>query len=235
MAEALAALTVGAATLVALASLVALFSQNAGGVAARFEEIEARERCLQSLAKDISRAARARWTGNIPRPFVFVGAPDRLLFAIDDIGGGGPEHPIVIEIQAVSNLRGGLILRATASLGPASTGIDTLRFAPPHVLYRGPWSVRFAYVTAATRTEPEILTDVWSDPAAMPSAVRISLVNAQSGHAVSQLRVKLRHEGEIGCLSPAKGFCSRKVDQVPPDEDGSSIAAILGNLHLERR
>ncbi len=157
---------------------------------------------------------RLRWAGPPDaRPFVFLGASDRVQFAIEPRGDVSGAPTQIVQIQSVAGDRGGEILRTEAPFNPAARDIADLAPAPVRLLQRSPWRLRFAYIAAATPKTPEIAFDAWDLPDAMPVALRLSLEDPETGLPAQSLRVSLRIEAEAGCAAPTRGFCSRPADR----------------------
>lgn len=227
--ETLTALAISGAVLLGLVSLTNVVSRHARIVFGRVEAAEADRRGLAALAREIGLAQRLRWAGPPEaRPFVFLGTPDALLFALDAPidAAAGPTQ--VVQFQSVAAPGGGEVLRTQAPLPPAARGLADLAFAPTRRLHRGPWRLRFAYIAAATVKTPEIAFDAWDLPGAMPAAVRLSLEDPETGLTAQSLRVALQVEAEAGCAVPTRAFCSRPADR--EGEGEVSTAAIVNAL-----
>jgi type II secretory pathway component PulJ len=233
LAETLAALAISGAVLVGLFSLTNVVSRHARTVFGRVEASEADRRGLAALAREIESAQHLRWAGPPDaRPFVFLGAADRVQFAVEVRGDAAGAPAQVVQVQSVAGDHGGEILRTEAAFHPAARDIADLAPAPVRLLQRGPWRLRFAYIAAATVKTPEIAFDAWDLPDAMPAAVRLSLEDPETGLAAQSLRVALRVEAESGCAAPTRGFCSRPADR--EGEEGASTAAIVNALQGRR-
>lgn len=233
LAEILVALAISGAVLLGLCSLTNVVSRHARLVFARVEASEADRQGLAALAQDIGLAQRLRWAGPPgAQPFVFLGAADRLLFAVES-PLGSPLAPVrLVQLQSAVTPEGGEVLRAEAALPPAARDIADLVPGPVNAVHWGSRRLRFAYIAAATAKTPEIAVDTWDLPDAMPVAVRLSLEDPETGLAAQSLRVALRVEAEAGCAAPTKGFCSRPADREGDEE--VSTAAIVNALQGRR-
>jgi type II secretory pathway pseudopilin PulG len=146
------------------------------------------------------------------RPFVFSGAPDRVLFALTPEQASGLRAPVLVAYQIDAS---GAVLRAEAALPADATGPGSVRLGPVSRIDPGPERLRFAFVDRRP-DGGEVIVDAWSDPLRMPAAVRIDRTDAATGAPLGALRAPLLLDGEPGCADPQKGFCSR-VAKAPRD------------------
>ena len=185
-------------------------------VAMRAEERETTHRAVAALARDIHFLVRATWAGSGERSFVFAGTPDRILFARGVAQANGLRGTAAVVIQSLAAAPGSRLLRAEAPLLPGTPSLQDLRFSPAREIYDGRAVIRFAYFGRAAESAAEVLVDTWPSETALPSAVRIGIVDPASGRLLSSLRVPIPIEAEPGCAAPEVAFCSRAERRKPP-------------------
>ncbi len=207
--EALATLAISAAILAGLASVLGLLLRTADRVAVRVQDLETTGRTVAALRRDIQLMSRARWSGAARRSFVFAGEPDRIMFARSMPQESGFRATTVVVIQRVDRGDGARLLRTEAALPPGAASLQALRFGPALELYDGPAVIRFAYFARAGTAGGEVLVDSWPTDTALPSAVRIGVVDPTTGALLASQRVPLLVEAEPGCAAPTIAFCSR--------------------------
>lgn len=199
LAEALVTMAIGAFLLVALVSLVHLLTRADARTADLSRRVEAESRALDAIGRDLRPVVRARW-GGAGTPFVFAGTNRRMQFAVRD--------PAVGDIRFVTLQAGdGRVLRTDAALPPFAGGPADLGPGATSDLYAGPSNVRFAYFQRLGAGQ-EALTDTWTAPLDMPSAVRIALIDPATGAITSSVRFPLMVDAEPGCAAPRRGVCS---------------------------
>lgn len=227
--EALATLAISAVILAALGSVLGMMSRQADTLAARTQRMDVAGHGLGAIARELGSAARARWAGPGPRPFVFLGFPDRVMFALDRLDGVGRPETIAILLQSFESEDGAQVVRGESPLSPFDRGPGDLDFGSSGPLYAGRTSLRFAYVQASARGGPEILLDTWTTGDALPIAVRVAFTDPASGAILSSLRVPIRVGAEPGCAAPRKAFCSRVDEQAVAEESGEPVPFVVGN------
>ncbi|WP_375462400.1 type II secretion system protein J [uncultured Methylobacterium sp.] len=232
--EALATMAISAVILVALGSLLGLMSRQADLTAQRTERMDAAGHALAAVARDLGSVARARWGGPGPRAFVFLGLPDRVLFAIDRSGEDRPVRTVAVLLQSAPAEGRSLVLRGEAALSPLDRGQDSLDFGVSRTLYAGEAEMRFAYVAAPVAGGPEILLDAWPAGETLPIAVRVAFTDPASGDILSSLRVPLRIEAEPGCAAPRKAFCSRVDERSLADGSGEPAPEPVGAVAAQQ-
>jgi len=229
--EALATMAIGAVILVGLSTLVGLMLRTADKAAAQAQGLEQTDRTVAALTREIQALTRARWSGAEPRSFIFVGEPDRIMFARSASKAGASRagavpSTAVVTIQGSGANAGGRLLYAEAPLAPGSASLADLRFGPVRDLHEGAIAVRFAYFGRAGDAGGEVLVDAWPLSAALPTAVRIGIVDPATGSLLRSLRVPVLIEAEPGCAAPETAFCSRADPKkraqaaVPPARSG---------------
>lgn len=208
--EALATLAIGAVVLGGLLALGGTLSRSVDRAAWRVESGETGRRAVSAMASEIARAARRRFAGEGDR-FVFLGAPDRIVFALEPVQANGLASTVAVAYQAS---RPGEALRAEAPLPFGAEGFDALDLSRPRTLDLGGETLRLAYVERSNLGD--LITDTWEKPAAMPQAVRIDRVD-RTGAVVASRRVALVAETEPGCAGGGGvAFCST----APKGEEG---------------
>ena len=203
--EALATMAIGATILVGLSTLVGLMLRTADRAAAAAHGLEQTDRTVAALTREIGSLTRARWYGSEPRAFIFVGEPDRIMFARTTSKVGAPATTAVVTVQSA----GARLLYAEAPLAPGAASLADLRFALVRDMHEGAIAVRFAYFGRAGESGGERLVDAWPAGPALPSAVRISILDSGTGRLLRSLRVPVLIEAEPGCAAPEEAFCSR--------------------------
>lgn len=203
--EALATMAIGAVILVGLSTLVGLMLRTADRAAAGAHGLEQTDRTVAALTREIGSLARARWSGPEPRAFIFVGEPDRIMFARTASKAGAPATAAVVTVQSA----GARLLYAEAPLAPGAASLADLRFGLVRDMHDGGIAVRFAYYGRAGEGGGEVLADAWPAGAMLPTAVRIGIVDAGTGRVLRSLRVPVLIEAEPGCAAPETAFCSR--------------------------
>lgn len=206
--EALATLALSALVIAGLLSLSAVFVRSSDRSAARVERLETGPRTIAAIARDIRALVRLRWAGGGDR-FVFLGLPDRIVFAIAPVQANGLRAPLVVAYQVPET---GVALRAEAPLPAGATTVSDLSFAPARRLSVGAATLRFAYVDRPP-AGGEIITDSWDKPDALPFAVRIDRVDPADGRIEASLRAPVVVDAEPGCAAPETNFCSRAPKQ----------------------
>jgi len=204
--------------LAGLASVLGLLVRTADRVAVRVQDLETTGRTVAALQRDIRLMSRARWSGAARRSFVFAGEPDRIMFVRPIPQESGFRAATVVLIQSVDQGRGARLLRTEAALPPGAASLQELRFGPARALHEGRAVIRFAYFARAGTAGGEILVDSWPADTALPSAVRIGVVDPATGALLSSQRVPILVEAEPGCAAPTVAFCSR-ADPRKPSED----------------
>jgi type II secretory pathway pseudopilin PulG len=227
--EALATLALSALVLAGAASLVGLVLRAADRTAMSVEQLETTHRAVGAVARDIRSAVRVhRQVDNAPS-LVFFGSPEQLLLVLDRPGEDGVSEPVVVHwLSETTDAGRGRLIRSEAPLLP---GVPTppLGSGDRVVVDTGPSVIRFAYFAPMPRGSGEVLTDAWSIPQSMPTAVRIGTADPETLSVGSSLRVAFGTDAEIGCGSPGSGYCSLTPDrpaQTGPRQDkGGAVNA----------
>jgi general secretion pathway protein J len=206
--EAVAVLAISAVILTGLASILGLALRSGDRVASSVEALEMDTRAVATLRRELQRLARARWAGQAKRSFIFIGEPDRIMFAQSVRKPGMLASAAVVVVQSVAKKSGGGLLHAEANLPPGVTSQEELKFKPAREFYNGHSIFRFAYFSRA-ENGTETLVETWPSNTTLPSAIRIGLFDAATGGLLSTVRVPILIEAEPGCAAPKVAFCSR--------------------------
>ncbi|MFD1703828.1 type II secretion system protein J [Methylopila henanensis] len=201
--EALATLAISAVVIAGLLTLGGLMARAVDRAALRAEGAETSTRPLSVVAREIEGLARRRFAGPDGR-FVFLGAPDRLAFAVAPRQDDGLRAPVAVAYQAAGP---GQLLRAEAPLLVGARSLDDVVFGEPVRIDLGGLDARFAYV----ERRPDgttVVTDQWSEAASLPVAVRIELIEPEGGVARASRTARLIAQSEPGCAAPGKAPCS---------------------------
>ena len=67
--------------------------------------------------------------------------------------------------------------------------------------------MRFAYFSRATSGK-ESLVDIWNLANEMPAAVRVAMMNPNTGRIIMSIRIPLMIDAESGCAAPSVARCS---------------------------
>jgi hypothetical protein len=218
--EALASMAIGALIIAALAALIGTVLRLGDRTAQGVETLETTGRALSALEGEIRLAARARLAGDGPKAFVFAGAPDRIVFAIDRMQEDGLTRAFAVAWQSAPTDGIVRLLRSEAPLPPGTGSLTAVSFPPAAEIYAGPAGIRFSYFKAQADGSGEVLVDTWTEPGKMPTAVRLALTRISDGALLDTLRVPILADGEPGCAVPGQGFCSHS-DRQPGEDDGA--------------
>ncbi len=200
LAEALVTMAISAFLLFALVSLVHLVTRADARAVDLSRRTEAETRALDAVGRDVQPALRLRW-GGAGTAFVFAGTADFLQFAVRD-----PDSGDIRMVTLKSEGQGGLI-RTSALFPPYARGPQDLVVNEQRVIDTGSSELRFAYFQMVGRDQ-EVLTDSWTKPLEMPSALRISLIDPFTQAIQSAVRIPFMIDAETGCASPRRGLCS---------------------------
>lgn len=206
--EALVTLALSALIIVGIGSLVALMLRSADRSALALEELETGGRAVAALERDISAAARVYRMEDEQPAMVFLGEPDRLFIVLDRPSRDGSIEQVLVRWQSEETTAGrGRLIRTEAPLLPGLPvpGEDV---GQPVAVDTGPAVIRFAYFSPQTDGQGEILTDSWTIPQRMPTAVRIATTAPGDIEVRRSVRVPIRVDAEVACLNPAFGYCS---------------------------
>ncbi|WP_062010808.1 type II secretion system protein J [Aureimonas sp. AU4] len=213
LAEALVTMAIGAFLLVAMVSLLHLAVRADARTQDLASRVEAQTRALEAIGRDLRPALRVRWSGP-DAPFVFAGGPDTMWFAGRDETSG--------EVRLVTlHAEPGRVLRTSAALPSIATSPDDLAGGSRSEIETGGDLVRFSYFQALPDGE-DVLLDTWTSPLAMPSAVRIAILDIRTGEPRASLRIPLMIDAEPGCAAPSRAACSYReagdADVVAPTD-----------------
>lgn len=164
LAEALVTLALAGLVLATLAAVLALVLAAGERTAARAEATEVAARLAAALRRDLSGALPIRWAGE-DAPFVFDGAPDRVLFAVERGGA-----LVAVELRIDAGETGTRVLRAEAPLLPAATAAADLGLQEREA-FVGQVPIGFRFAGPVAPGEPEAATDAWASGPLMPTAV----------------------------------------------------------------
>lgn len=222
--EALATLAISALLLLGLASVLGLMLRATDQITARADELETTGRAIAAIRREIEAMTRARWAGEARAAFIFSGAPDKMLFTRSLPRGSGTA---AVVIQSVRTNLGGRLLRAEAPLLPGAASAQDLRFGLPRNFYEGRYLIRLAYFAGPGEGPDQALED-WPSDLALPSAVRVGIVDPGTGKLLSSLRVSLTVEADPGCAAPQAAFCSHADRKKTADDTGPPGGRALG-------
>lgn len=207
--EALSTLVLSGLILAGLAAVLALMARAGDRATARAEGVEVSVGLLDALQRDLSRIARARWSGT-DAGFVFDGAPDRILFARD---AADPTQTRLVVLQSEPDER--RLWRAEAVLPPHALGVADVALSPAQEIYSGATAITFRYAGSTVPGGPEEVFEAWPTAMALPSAVLVGAHDA-AGAVTFEDRIALRVDAEPGCAATADAFCTQRV---PEEED----------------
>lgn len=196
--EALAAMAIGGFILIGLVSVVGLMGRAETRAAAIATGVEASSRAIDAIARDLKVAARVRGPDG---GFLFRGTPIGVTFARRFAEYGDLRLVTLVSEDG----RPSRVTRTEAPLPPAGVadpGSGTVSEA-----YAGASPMRFSYFSRLPTGE-EALLDNWEVSTDMPSAVRISLLDAASGEIETTIRIGLAIEAEAGCAAPSSARCA---------------------------
>lgn len=199
--EVLATMTISAFLLAALISVVALMLRASDRVGRSSQEIEDTSRVMASLSREIEQIAPLRWAGR-DAAFVFAGNSQSIVFAREARAADGAIENQVVFLQG----DGDRLFRKQAPLLPGAQALADIAAGNAQQILPARLTVRFAYF-ARLDTGQEALTNTWGNPALLPVAVRVSLLD-RAGVLKSATRVQIRVDAEPGCAAPGKGLCS---------------------------
>lgn len=206
--EALASLVLSAFILVGLASLVSVALKTGDRTAVAVQRLETESRVFLAVEREVRRATRVRWSGEAKAEFVFTGLADRMMFTSRRAGADGLGRDVAIVYQSAEGEGGSRLLRAEAPLPPGTTDAQALRLSPQATVHAGHRAFRFAYFALQKDGSGEVLTDDWSEPTRLPTAVRLTLVDPATDQIIDSLRIPLLVDAEPGCAVAGRGNCS---------------------------
>lgn len=220
--EAIATLAIGAMILAGLASLSGLLLRAGDRAASRAGVVEVVGRTVAALRRDIAPAARLRWAsepGGSPGAFIFTGNASRLILAREVTGPDGLAAPVVTIFEVDRRAPRRRLLVAEAPLPREATGPRGLTLGPVREAYAGPLDVRFGYEGRGPDGGP-VARESWIDPASMPTAVVIEILDAAGAPAYPPVRIPLRVTAEPACIDITKPGCSL----APAEAGGTPVA-----------
>jgi hypothetical protein len=220
--EALATLALSAIVLAGAALLVSFLIRAADRTALAFEAVETTGRAVAALERDIRAAARVSLRVEEGRAMVFLGAPDQLMVVLDRTGRNGLVAPVVVRWRSeVGGAGRGRLVRTEVPLIPGQP-VPGPEAGRPVVVDTGTEVIRFAYFGTVPRQTGEVLTDGWSQPQQLPTAIRIGRADPGTLQVATSVRVPLRVGAEIACGNPAGGWCSLTPGRREAAEGGES-------------
>jgi general secretion pathway protein J len=202
LAEALVTMAISAFLLVALISLLHLMTRADARTAELSRRTEADSRAFDTLKRDLRSVTRTRW-GGAGTDFVFSGSESRIQFAVRDPDAGEIEF---VTLSAEDGIIG-RVIRTSVAFPPFVRTSAELGAGVISEIYRGRSNVRFAYFSNLAGDQ-ESLTDGWTQPLSMPSAIRVSLIDPNTRLIESSIRIPLMIDAEAGCAAPRRGLCS---------------------------
>eukprot|EP01035_Chromulina_nebulosa_P010374 gene10374-13943_t len=183
--EVLATMTISAFVLSALFSMAFFTIRASERLDRRTMDTENITRVIAALSREIEQAAPLRWAGP-GAGFVFQGGTQDLLFARQTAAA----DQAIDDRATLMQSRGDQLFLREAPLLPSDRGITDLSPGPASAMLDTPLRVRFAYFSRA-ENGVEALTDIWTDPAHMPVAIRVSMTTGD-GILVASARIRLR-------------------------------------------
>jgi hypothetical protein len=212
--EALTTMALGALVLAGIAGLVAVNLRAVDRTAMSVESLETIGRAMAAVERDIVRASRVHRTVDGAPRLVFLGAPDELRLVVETADRSGLARPVLVRWKSeVTDSGRGRVTRSEAPLLPGRPLPDV--FGDEQSADTGGEVVRFAYFGPAPNGSGEVLTDVWSTPTSLPSAVRLGRADPTTLQVEGSVRVPIRTDAEIGCIESTMGWCSLTPDRQP--------------------
>jgi hypothetical protein len=206
--EALATLALSALVLAGAATLVGFMLRAADRSAMALEQLETTGRAMAAVERDIRAAVRVYRQSEQAATLVFLGGPEQFMVVIDRRNRDGLTAPVVVRWRSEETTAGrGRLIRSEAPLLPG-VGTPGEDVGPRVAVDTGPAVIRFAYFAPQPDGDGEVLTDDWTTPQTMPTAIRLGRADPGSLQVRSSVRVPIRVDAEIGCVDPAKGVCS---------------------------
>lgn len=198
--------------LVLLTMLIAgdLVTRNAAAASRRAHEVETLATGFAAVKRDVSRAMFMRAEAGADTPILFQGTPGTLGFVVErdrpDLGYSGS----LVWMEARYEDGRGILERSSARLLPQTAGFAGVAFSDPAVLLSGPWTYRFSYA----QSTPELQwVESWSNPAGLPDAVRLEVLDSASQPVVPPLVAKLRIDAELNCELSEYGCPDEESDE----------------------
>ena len=195
--EILIALTLMVGVLAALASLTSQWLPNWNRGFARVQSAEALGRGLQRLMADLSAAEFIAANGKTQAP-LFDGDELSVRFVRQAIGPNTQPGLEFVRVAMTADKQGPLLVRTRTPFRPLPTGAaitDVSNFADPVVLLRRYYRVLFAYAGP-----DRVWRNSWRNASQLPSAVRITVLDAASERRLAVSTVVPVHVG-------APAFC----------------------------
>lgn len=208
--EALATLALSALVLGALLALGGGLSRVMDRMAARAEGGEGARRVVSVMADEIARLSRRKFSGEETR-YVFFGAADRVVFAVEALQPNGLAAPVVVAYQSSGP---GEAFRAEGALPVGAADLDAVDLTRPRRLGVGGEIFRLAYVERL-ESGGELITDDWVKPGVLPRAIRIDRIDGDSGATIASRRVAIIAEADAACADPEALACSTAKKRPP--------------------
>jgi general secretion pathway protein J len=188
--EILVALTLMVGVLAALATLTAQWLPNWNRGFAHVQRAELLERGLARLIADLSAAEFVSANRETRQP-LFDGDELSVRFVRSAIGPNTRPGLEFVRIATTSEKRGLTLVRARAPytiLPQAMTIADVTNYADPVALLRLPYRVVFAYAGP-----DRVWRNVWRDADQLPSAVRVTVLDAATETRLAVSTVAMMH------------------------------------------
>ncbi len=235
--EALTTFALSALVLSGLVTTSGLFLRILDRSVAHAHDVEALDRAMIAIGRDLRRLVRARWDGPGPHSFIFEGHPTRLVFAQAGTGtgtrGDRPGGERVVSITSRANAQGGRVLRSEASLRPGTTGPRSLVFEGSRELHSGRTRLRFAYLAPSRQGHPLPLPQAdWPSGPLLPEVVVAEMVEPETGRVVLSARTRLMVDSDIGCLQGGQGPCGLPDRQDPGETAAVAVRSFPGEDRL---
>ncbi len=221
--ESMAVLVLSALVLLTILIASDLVIQNSGAAVRRAHEIETLATGFAALRRDLADAQPVRAAvppggdPEAPATILFQGGATTIGLATEGEGSEAYDDRLVL-IQATEEQGRGRLVRSTARLLPQIAGFDSAPFGNSAIVMAGPWSFRFAY--AAEGEGALQWTDSWTNPRALPAAIRVAVLGKDDDPIAPPLVVKLHIDAEVECDQSKEGACKDKGEDQNQDQSG---------------
>jgi general secretion pathway protein J len=218
--EAVAVLALSALVLLTLLIAADIVTRNAGAASRRTHEVEAVATGLAAVRRDLAGALFLRAGPEPDSPVLLEGTANAIGFAVakdrTDLGYSGS----LIRIEAQYGDGRGTLLRSSARLLPELTGFADATFGDAAVLLNGPWTYRFAYASAARGSLQ--WSEAWSNPGAIPAAVRLEVLDAEGKPMAPPLVARIGVDAELNCAESEFGCPEDNAGEFDEEENADA-------------
>jgi len=212
--EALAAITLMAVILAALATITAQWLPNWNRGIDRVNASERVALALERIAGDLS-AAELIPAGRDIGQLIFQGTDSSVIFVRTALGPNANSSLDIVRIANADGASGSMVVRTRSFFAPINAK-DAVRrqptFSDPVVLLRPPYLVRFAYAG-----KDRAWQSAWPLQDELPSAIRITIRDLQRERAITTA-VALPIKASVECLAAKslKGCLTPQPNQSGP-------------------